>query len=244
MRLAGVEIVLVRPRRPANVAAACRAMKNMGLRTLRIVEPPVGLAAPDARALAYGAWELLDGAVPAASLAEAVASSGLVVGTSAREVPGHWTPRRLAMEIQDRSPVSIVFGPEASGLTNQELALCHARVTIPAHPAQPSLNLAQAVLIVAYELWVAGDPPAPSLERERAATGDVEAALAALRQALLAIGYLNPDNPEALLAEFRALLARAGPTAREVALLRGMARQILWASGSAPRIAPSGGSSG
>lgn len=236
-----VEVVLVRPRRPANVAAACRAMKNMGLRTLRIVGPPPGLAAPEARALAYGAWDVLDAMSPAATLSEAVAASTLVVGTSSRDSGLAWTPRRLAAEARGQGQVSIVFGPESSGLTNNELALCHACVTIPADPAQPSLNLAQAVLIVAYELWVAGEAPGPAVEPDRATAGEVEGALASLQQALLRIGYLNPENPDALLAEIRALLARARPTPREVTLLRGIARQVLWASG---RIAPGGRSGG
>ena len=115
MDLSRVTIVLLKPARPANVAAACRAMKNMGLRRLAIVEPPAGLDDRDARAPAYGAWDILDGARIVSTLAEAVADSTLVVGTTGRsDVPGTWTPRQLAAEAAGRvgdGGLAVVFGP-------------------------------------------------------------------------------------------------------------------------------------
>jgi TrmH family RNA methyltransferase len=231
-----VEIVLVRPSRPANVAAACRAMKNMGLTRLCLVEPPVGLSDPEARALAYGAWDVLDGARVAPSLADAVAASTFVVGTTGRDLPGAWTPRRLAREASGRSAggaLSVVFGPEASGLTSAELALCHVEVHAPTHPDHASINLAQAVLLVAYELRLAtGAGEAGGSEDaapDQATAGELEAAVQDLRAALLDAGYLDPANPDLILAELRRLLARAAPTRREVTLLRGLARQVGWA---------------
>lgn len=246
MELERVDVVLVRPARAANVAAACRALKNMGLRSLALVGPPAGLDRPEARALAYGAWDVLDAAVPRASLREAVAACTVVAGTSGRAHPEAWTPRRLAGAAADLAGpgrLALVFGPEASGLTDEELALCHIRVHIPSDPAHPSLNLAQAVLVVAYELRLAmvSAEPAPAGAESgapRATAGDVEAALDDLRRALVGIGYLSRDNPEPILSEWRALIARAGPTPREVSLLRGLARQVLWAAG---RIAPTSG---
>jgi TrmH family RNA methyltransferase len=235
MDLSRVDVVLVRPARPANVAAACRALKNMGLRSLAIVGAPEGLDAPEARGLAYGAWDVLDGAARPATLREAVSGATLVAGTSGRAHDEAWTPRRLASEASGRSGggrLAIVFGPEASGLSDDELAQCHVRVHIPSDPEHPSLNLAQAVLLIAYELRMAGGsgeaaaaPPDPP----RAPVGEIEAALDDLRRALLGIGYLNPASPDAVLSEWRALIARAGPTAREISLLRGLARQVLWA---------------
>ena len=245
MGLDSVDVVLVRPARAANVAAACRALKNMGLRSVALVGAhPGGLDEPAARALAYGAWDVLDGIRRPGSLREAVAGCAVVAGTSGRPHPAAWTPRRLAEEGLARaagSRLAVVFGPEAEGLRNEELALCHVRVHIPSDPAQHSLNLAQAVLLVAYELRLAvltgtGDRGEP--RPAAASAGELEAALDAWRDALLAVGYLNPANPEAILAEARALLGRAGLTAREATLLRGMARQILWA---ARRVAPGSG---
>jgi TrmH family RNA methyltransferase len=234
--LARVEIVLVRPRRPANVAASCRAMKNMGLSRLWLVEPGSGLDDPDARSLAYGAWDVLDGARRAASLLEAVSSSVAVVGTTGREVLGARTARELASEagaLAGEGPLSLVFGPEASGLTGSELDLCHCVVHVPTDPAQPSLNLAQAVLLVSYEMRLAALEDTLPAGREargsRAPAGDLERALAGLKQALLDIGYLDPASPDRVLTELRRLVARARPTSREVVLLRGLARQVAWA---------------
>lgn len=233
--LSRVEVVLVRPARPANVAAACRAMKNMGLGVLRIVEPPPGLADPEVRSLAYGAWEVLDGARTAASLLEAVSDATLVAGTSGRPLPDAWTPRRLAREGGERARggrISLVFGPERTGLTNQELDLCHLRIHIPTSAEHSSLNLAQAVLVLAYELHLpVPEEPAPDGPRvdAPAPAGELEQAVQDLRAGLLEVGYLNPAQPDEVLAELRRLLARAGPTPREVTLLRGLARQIRWA---------------
>jgi TrmH family RNA methyltransferase len=126
--------------------------------------------------------------------------------------------------------LAVVFGPEGSGLSDEELALCHVRVHIPSDSAHPSLNLAQAVLVMAYELRVAGIPDLPPDEAPRATVADIEAALDDLREALLGVGYLNPANPGAILAELRALITRAGPSPREVSLVRGMARQVRWAA--------------
>jgi tRNA (cytidine32/uridine32-2'-O)-methyltransferase len=232
MDLGSVDVVLVRPSRPANVAAACRALKNMGLRSLWLVGVEPGFVAGEARNLAYGAWDVLDAARPAASLREATAAAALVVGTSGRAGPDLLTPRALAGQAATRAAggrMALVFGPEASGLLNDELALCHAHVHIPADPAHPSLNLAQAVLVVAYELRLALAPPAPPPPVERATAGELEAMLDELREGLLGIGYLGRENPDAVLAELRRLAARAAPTAREVTLLRGLARQLRWA---------------
>jgi TrmH family RNA methyltransferase len=213
-------------------------MKNMGLHRLRLVGPPPGLAEPPARALAYGAWELLDMATLHDSLGSAVGQSTLVVGTSGRPSPEAWSPRRLAQEggaLAGGGRVSLVFGPESSGLRNDELALCHLVVHIPTDLAQPSLNLAQAVLLLAYEIRLAalsGEPPPPDLV---APSGDVEDVLRELREAFVGIGYLNPQNPDAILTELRRLLARARPSPRDVTLLRGLARQARWAARSIAR---------
>ena len=241
-----VDIVLVRPARSANVALACRAMKAMGLGRLCLVGARADVAAPEARALAYGAWDVLDRASPFESLADAVRSSVLVAGTSGRVFEGEvFSPRRLAEEggaSRGAGRTSIVFGPERSGLSREELALCHLTVHVPTHHDQPSLNLAQAVLVVAYELRLASlSGPTPragspaDADAAPATAGELEEALADLRGAALGIGYLNPQSPDRLLAEWRRLLARAVPTRREVTLLRGLARQMAFAAGSIAR---------
>jgi TrmH family RNA methyltransferase len=247
MQLSDVVIVLVRPQRAANVAAACRAMKNMGLATLRLVAPAADPGSAEHRAAAYGAWDVLDGAAVVDDLKTAVRDVGLVIGTSGKAQARLWTPRSLALETAKRTGrLAVVFGPEASGLTNDELRLCQATVRIPTAPEQPSLNLAQAVLVVAYEIFVvlALEPVVGPGSRETArgvTAGEIENVLGELRTALLALGYLNRQNPEPILGEARDLLSRAAPTEREVVLLRGLARHLMWAAG---RTGTPGGSSG
>lgn len=227
------DIVLVRPARAGNVAAACRAMKNMGLARLFLVSPPAELDRREARALAYGAWDVLDGAVLAPDLASAVRDATLVAGTTGKRADGAWTPRQLARESRAAAGsgrLAVVFGPESTGLHQHELALCHRLVRIPTHVAHSSLNLAQAVLIVAYELHMAAAPaPEPPAE-PRVSAGETELVLEDLRSVLLEIGFLNPQNPEAILTELRRMLARGGLTTREANLLRGLARQIRWSA--------------
>jgi TrmH family RNA methyltransferase len=241
---AAVDVVLVRPSRAANVAAAARALKNMGLRSLVLVQPPEDLARAEARALAYGAWDVLDAARIAPDLRTAVARCALVAATSAREEAGavFRSPREFARDaaaLAGEGRIAVVFGPESTGLTRDEIALCQLRIRIPTDAPQPSVNLAQAVLIVAYEIRLAslgdaGPPPAVV----RAEAGEVEAALDDLQAALLAAEFLNPARPQNVMAELRALLLRAAVTPREVTLLRGIARQVRWA---ASRVAPAGG---
>ena len=199
----------------------------------------------EARALAYGAWDVLDEARRFETVRDAVAGCTLVVATSGRESRRAWSPRRLAAEAAARAAggrLAVVFGPEATGLRRDELDLCHEIVRVPTDPAQPSLNLAQAVLLVAYELRLSAlEPPrddarsAVPAGRRPVASGELESAIAELREALLAIGYLDPANPDRLLTELRRLIARASPTEREVVLLRGLARQASWAGHVARR---------
>jgi TrmH family RNA methyltransferase len=190
----------------------------------------------EARGFAYGAWDVLAGARHCATLQEALADCHLVVATSGRsggEVTH--TPRRLAIEadaLVGDGRMAIVFGPESTGLTTEELQLCHLEVRIPSHPAQPSLNLAQAVLLIAYEMYLQhGDAvmsAAAAAVGAWATFAQAEDALADLKESLLLAGFLNTQNPEPILSELRALLAKARPTEREITLIRGIARQMRW----------------
>jgi tRNA/rRNA methyltransferase len=163
---AAVAVVLVRPREEGNVGAAARAMANMGLERLILVEPAAALG-PTARAFAVGARQVLDGCSRVASLREALAPFPRVVGTTSTRDRRQAAPLIGPRELPERlaadppgTPVALVFGPEVGGLTNEELACANLVVRIPCAPVQPTLNLAQAVLILAYELYQArlGDP--------------------------------------------------------------------------------------
>jgi tRNA/rRNA methyltransferase len=175
---AAVAVVLVRPREEGNVGAAARAMANMGLERLILVEPAAALG-PTARAFAVGARQVLDGCSRVASLREALAPFPRVVGTTStrdrRQAAPLIGPRELPEQLAadpPGTPVALVFGPEVGGLTNEELACANLVVRVPCAPVQPTLNLAQAVLILAYELYQA------RLEAPRRAAGTAGTGLA------------------------------------------------------------------
>jgi len=250
MRLENVTLVLHRPSSAENIGAVARVLRNFGLRRLAIVAPPSWGGASRsgrgrsggedvllrARKTARRAAILLEEAPIAPDLRVALAGSTWACGTSSRPVEGRprLSPRQLAAEVGRRSlagPVAVVFGEERRGLSDAELTLCQAVCTIPTDGAYDSMNLAQAVAVLAYELALAGgaEPPQPpSAEPARHAT--VEALFARLSGLLSQAGYLNPQNPEAILAEWRQLLARAEPTQREVELvaagLRALERKL------------------
>jgi len=249
MSPAAVEFVLIRPSRAVNVAGACRALKNMGFSELRLVGSLQGLRQPEARAAAHGAWDVLDRVREYSDLPAALADCQLAFGASgkapeAESLAGQdarcelvWSPRRLA-HFAARQPegtrLAVVFGPEQRGLSHDELGLCQHTVRIPSDPAHTSLNLAQAVLVIAYELFVearTGELPAGRPEGQRAWTQReaLEGLLAQWHEALTSIGYLGAPGSLRLLAELRRFLARARPSPRELSLLRGLSRQVAWA---------------
>ena len=231
-----IAIVLVEPREPGNIGAAARAMANMGLARLVLVRPPDHLVA-DAFKMALAARPILESAIVVDDLAQALAGFGFVAGTTRRPGAGRRgrvTPRQLAAELPVvtlANEVAILFGREDSGLTNDELQYCQRLVTIPSSGGFGSLNLAQSVLAIAYEIFIAGDtsrsggqgPPA-----RRAPTADLEGLYAQMERVLLGIGYLDPANPSHMMRVFRRLLGRAGPDTREVRALRGIFRQVDW----------------
>lgn len=226
-------VVLVRPREEGNVGSAARAMANMGLDRLILVEPAAETGKV-ATAFAVGAKHVLDGALRAGSLPEALAPFRRIVGTTSsrdrrpgipvlepRELPG-W----LAQDAPD-TPTALVFGPEVGGLTNEELAMAGAVVTIPCSPVQPTLNLAQAVLIVSYELFVARGTPrlAVSSPEPPATAAELDGLLGHAAQVLEKVGFARDDSFEGVLRDLRRLAARAAPDSRDVAILRGICRR-------------------
>jgi tRNA/rRNA methyltransferase len=135
--------------------------------------------------------------------------------------------------------VALVFGPEDSGLTNDDLRVCHRLMTIPTDPAFSSLNVAQAVLLCCYEVFLAAQEPGDGTPRPLAIAERQELMYEKLKQALLTIGFLHRDNPEHIMFALRRILGRAGLEERDVRILLGMARQIEWyANGGWRRQAP------
>ncbi|HSS51715.1 MAG TPA: RNA methyltransferase [Thermoanaerobaculia bacterium] len=232
-------VVLVRPRVEGNVGSAARAMANMGLSRLLLVEPAAEIG-DTAKAFAVGARAVLDGIVRVPSLAEALAPFRRVVGTTSTRdrrlgIP-FLTPRELPAWLAQSppdTPTALVFGPEVGGLTNEELALAGAVVTIPCSPVQPTLNLAQAVLIVAYELFIArGDKPAgDAWEEPPAAAEEIDGLLGHAAAVLAEVGFARDDSFPGVQRDLRRLAARAAPASRDVRILRGICRRIQGALG-------------
>jgi TrmH family RNA methyltransferase len=234
MPLDRIRVVLIRPRNAGNVGATARAMKNMGLRRLVLVAPR-GDDGARAREMAVHAEDVLRDASRVGTLKEAVADCGLVVGTTSRQTArseGECGPRAAAAMIVTAAAVNdvaVVFGPENHGMSGGELALCHLVLSIPASEAYASLNLAQAVLVVAYEIFLAVGSHAPRATRPRAATGQTELLYQKLEESLRAIGFLQRDNADHMMRTMRDILGRAALDEREVRVCLGLARQILWA---------------
>lgn len=238
MSLDRIRVVLVRPREAQNVGAVARAMKNMGLGRLVLVDAP---ALDEARAatLAVHAGDVLAGRRHAATLADALAGCGLVVGTSGRATAARdadTTPRALApvmLGAATANDVALVFGPEDHGLALEELKLCQRVLAIPTSDAYGSLNLAQAVLLCAYELWVAAAPPTPA--RVLAPHARLELLWSKLEAGLTAVSFLHGDEAPAMMRRLRGMLGRAELDDDEVQILLGLARQMTWAGTQARR---------
>ena len=233
-------IVLVRSHYPGNLGSILRAMKNFGVCHLSLVSPRFELDHPDIKKMACGAENLLSRIKRHSHLSEALALSHLVVGSTRRirfqKNRRHWHPCELRKWIKGqpaRSRVSLVFGPEEAGLTNDELSLCQKIVTIPTRQDFPSINLAQSVMILLYELsQLKGDGNLlkSSHQQKQATHRQLESFYRHWEEVLLGIGFLDPQNPYRIMNQFRELLSRAQPTMREVGLLRALCRKVLWAS--------------
>lgn len=243
-----VRIILVGTTHPGNIGATARAMKNMGLRDLALVRPQY-FPHEDATARASGAEDILEAAILADTLEEALQDCTYVAGASARSRTIGWpsmAPRECAERLLVESAhgrVAVVFGPEQSGLTNDHLDLCHTLLTIPTDPGFSSLNLAMAVQVMSYELRVAGltEPDQP----DRASGHDARVPLASgselehfyahLERVLIDRGFLDRDNPRHLMRRLRRLFARATPDRNEINILRGILASFESDAGSGPR---------
>jgi tRNA/rRNA methyltransferase len=230
-----VSIILVEPQSPGNVGMVCRAMKNMGLSELRLVNP-CSIDHLDALKFAVSARDLLEGANIFTSLRDALEDCPFSVATTRRHGKYRqeiFTPDEIAEKVgkaQRAGRVALVFGREDNGLTTDEVALCRWQATIPTADDFGSLNLAQAVLIFAYELFRKTGGTFPRQGRVPAPAGELETLYDHMGRALLNIGFLNPQNPDHIMRSLRRIFARSELDSREVAVMRGMMAQIDWAS--------------
>jgi TrmH family RNA methyltransferase len=230
--------VLFQPTHPGNIGASARAIKTMGFTELLLVRP-VSHLDPEARARASGALDVLEAARVVDTLPAAIESCTLVIGASARHrrlgVP-ELDPKTAAVEVlaaAKAGPVAIVFGPERSGLTNEELDRCHSILYIPSNPDYGSLNLAAAVQIVAWELRAAQRLPVPEppVESRPATPEEMELLYEHLERVLVASGFLDPAQPRHLMRRMRRLFNRARLDENELNILRGMLAAVAPGSG-------------
>ena len=239
--------VMMRTSHPGNVGSAARAIKTMGFSALHLVNPAYEYMARKAEAisLSSGAFDVLEAAQNHESMLDALGDSQLVFGLTARDrefgPPAISLPEAVSMAssaVVANKPVSFVFGTERTGLDNEDLKHCTHRVWIDANPSYPSLNLAQAMMIVAYsirqglmkELAIDSIPPenlASNSAPELADPSAIAAMLEHWQQGLEAIGYLDPENPKKLMPRLQSLFARAALQKEEIDLLRGIAKQML-----------------
>ncbi len=231
--LENVTIVLKGPKFPGNVGSAARCANNMGIGRMIVVgnrdldrEAVLQMATHESKQIvaAIRHFDTLD---------EALAEFTWIVGTTARQGSGRGpavSPRRMAeslIPLSSKNRIALLFGPEDTGLTNDDLRFCQTVVTIPTAGFK-SLNLSHAVMIICYELLMARleeeAKPAPKLASSR----ELEGMYVQLKETLKAIGFLNPENPDYWMMHIRRLLARTTLQAREVKIIRGICRQIEW----------------
>lgn len=235
----GIRIVLVGTTHPGNIGAVARAMKNMGLDDLALVAPRY-FPHPDATARASGADDVLERARVVDTLAEAVEDCVFVAGASARSRSINWPcldakdAAARAIAESGRGNVALVFGPEKSGLSNEDLDRCHALLSIPTNPAFSSLNLAMAVQVVTYEIrsQQSDKPPVFESEVPPATSGSTEHFYAELERLLLEVGFLDPENPRHLMRRLRRLFVRADLDQNEINILNGILTTIQRDRGS------------
>jgi TrmH family RNA methyltransferase len=225
--------ILVQTLHSGNIGSAARALKNMGLHRLKLVNP-CDPANRECQMMAVGANDVVENAPRYSVLEEAVADEHVVIGTTSnrgrRQKTRIYTPREVApliCQYAESQRVCLVFGPERRGLSEQQLALCRYLVTIPASPLFPTLNLAQAVMLMAYEIFSLSEtertpPPELATEEERSRM------FRHMERVLLEIGFLSRSNPGHMMRAIRRILGQADLTERDVRILRGIMSQMEW----------------
>ena len=234
-----LRFILVETSRAGNIGSVARAMKTMGFSDLVLVNPRFAdaLSDPEAVAFASGAGDVLANAKIVGSMAEALEGCHFAAAVSARLrefSPPVWTPRAFAGHVaaQQDLTAALIFGNERFGLPNNIVEQCNVLINIPANPGYSSLNLAQAAQVLSYECRMAAEagaaqPSAVGFHGIAASVVQIEGMYAHLEQALVAIDFLDADNPKKLMPRLKRLFSRTQLETEEVNILRGIARQIL-----------------
>jgi tRNA/rRNA methyltransferase len=233
MPLENISIILAGTKHPGNIGSAARAMFNMGLSRMILAAPQCSVNEESYR-LAKSGGAVLDAAKTCRSVKSALRGLQLLIGTTGKSggyrTQAH-TPRALIPRIlshAQKQKVGILFGPEDTGLVDEDLRLCQLLIRIPTEHKASSINLAQAVMIVCYELLMGNLKREPSRVPKLASLVQVEAMYDQLEKALLDIGFLHQQNARHMMLNLRQMLGRAGLEQADVGILRGIARQIAW----------------
>ncbi len=231
-----ISIVLYKPKYAGNVGSIARAAKNMGINNIIVA----GRADFDREEMqqrsTHLAADVLDSIQYFTGIEEALGSFNYIVGTTARlgKARGPFiTPRAAAGDIADisqQNKVALLFGPEDTGLANEQLRICHAIVTIPTSREFTSLNLSHAVMILCYEIFIASSAAVTRAETtsKLALSSELEGMYGQIKTLLADIEFLNPENPDYWMMHLRRFFARSGLLSREVKIIRGICRQLEW----------------
>jgi tRNA/rRNA methyltransferase len=225
-----ISIILVRPKFHENIGSVARAMKNTGLRRLIVINGSSPLH-PNAYKLASGAEDILERAEEFPTLRETISELGCLVGMTSRGGRDRYpdlTPKALAQKIvslSQENSIGLAFGSEKEGLSNEELSLCHFYARIPSVESFPSLNLAQAVMVICYELFQAsGEIPKSPVQLAQAE--QLERMFEHMEKTLIQIGFLDSNHPQRIMRALRRLFGRSQMGEREVQILQGIWRQM------------------
>ncbi len=233
INLEHIAIILAQPKIPENIGAVARAMNNMGLSRLVLVSPENWDLSRVQKMATGSSFDIVEKMENHEDIKEALGPYHYVIGTTARigsHRPAITQPRYLAhdlISISQNNRVGILFGPEDRGLSNEHLRYCHSIAMIPTAQFS-SLNLAQAVMIVCYEIFVASEDKATKFTPRLADKFELEGMYEHLKDVCMKIGFINPQNPEHWMLNIRRFLYRLPLRAREVKIIRGMCRQIDW----------------
>ena len=229
-----ISIVLQKPKYAGNIGSIARAAKNMGIGSIIVV----GAADMDKEEMrkrsTHLAVDVLDKIQYVQNIGTALEKFSYIVGTTARQGSARGpfiAPRVIAEKIVDvsrKNKVALLFGPEDTGLSNDELRYCHTVVSIPTTRELKSINLSHAVMIVCYEIFTASLPSIEEVTPKLAISKELEGMYGQIKKLLAEIGFLNPENPDYWMMHLRCFFTRAGLLSREVKIIRGICRQLEW----------------
>jgi tRNA/rRNA methyltransferase len=233
INLQNISIVLHRPRYPENIGAAARAMRNMGFEHLIVVEPLNCDLTKVCKMATHAALDVVEQMEVGDRLNETLSDFNFVVGTTARlggqrkaaHSPSKLAQTLISLSVQNR--IAILFGPEDRGLTNVDIRYCHMLVNIPTADFS-SLNLAQAVMIVCYELFRCSSEKSQGHVPRLASRHELDAMYEQLKDILIRVSFIQPDNPDYFMNNLRHFFTRMQLRAKEVSIIRGICRQIDW----------------